>query len=52
MGWMHELAQSAGVQTCHIPDGMTLVLVLLTLHSTLYNQQPLQNIATYKYALL
>jgi hypothetical protein len=52
MGWMHELAHLAGVQTCHTPDGMTLVLVLLTWHSTVYNQQPLQNIATYKYELL
>jgi hypothetical protein len=31
------------------PDGMNLVPVLLTWHSTLYNRHPLHTIATYTY---
>jgi hypothetical protein len=37
MGWKHELAHSAGVNTCHPHDCVNLVPVLLTWHSTLYN---------------
>jgi hypothetical protein len=48
---MHELAQSAGVHTCHTPDCMNLVPVLLAWHSILYNRQPLHTIATYKVTL-
>jgi hypothetical protein len=44
---MHLLAHSAGVHTCHTPDCMILVPVLLTWHSTLYNRHPLHTIATY-----
>jgi hypothetical protein len=51
MGWVRELAHSIGVHTCHNPDCMNLVPVLLTWHSTLYNQYPLHNIATYKYRI-
>jgi hypothetical protein len=40
---MHLLAHSAGVHTCHTPDCMILVPVLLTWHSTLYNRHPLHN---------
>jgi hypothetical protein len=32
-----ELARSLGVHTCHTPDCMNLVPVLLILLSTLYN---------------
>jgi hypothetical protein len=42
---MHELAHSAGVHTCHTPDYMNSVPVLLTWHRTLYNRQPLHTIA-------
>jgi hypothetical protein len=45
---MHLLAHSAGVHTCHTPDCMILVPVLLTWHSALYNRHPLHTIATYK----
>jgi hypothetical protein len=51
MGWVRELALSIGVHACHNPDCMNLVPVLLTWHSTLYNQYPLHNIATYKYRI-
>jgi hypothetical protein len=46
---MHLLAHSAGVHTCHTPDCMILVPVLLTWHSTLYSRHPLHTIATYKF---
>jgi hypothetical protein len=49
---MHLLAHSAGVHTCHTPDCVILVPVLLTCHSTLYNRHPLHTIATYKLWLL
>jgi hypothetical protein len=49
---MHELAHSAGVQTCHTPDCVNLVPVLLIWHSTLYNRQPLYAIATLKCVLI
>jgi hypothetical protein len=49
---MHLRAHSAGVHTCHAPDYMILVPVLLTWHSTLYNRHPLHTIATYKFWLL
>jgi hypothetical protein len=52
MGWVHELAYSAGVHTCHTPDCKNLVQVLMTRHGTLYNRHPLNTIATYKYRLL
>jgi hypothetical protein len=45
---MHLLSHSAGVYTCHTPDCMILVPVLLTWHSTVYNRHPLHTIATYK----
>jgi hypothetical protein len=37
---MQLLSHSAGVHTCHTPDCMILVPVLLTWHSTLYNDIP------------
>jgi hypothetical protein len=46
MGWEHELAHSAGGHTCRSPDCMNLVPLLLTWHSTLYNQHPLHKTAT------
>jgi hypothetical protein len=46
MGWMHELAHSAGVHTCRIPDCTDLVQVLLGT-APLYTQHPLRTIATY-----
>jgi hypothetical protein len=49
---MHLLAHSAGVHTCHTPDCMILVPVLLTWHSTLYNRHTLHTIAAYKFWLL
>jgi hypothetical protein len=52
MDWVHEFAHSARVHTCHTPDCMSLVPVLLTWHSTLYNGNPLYTIATYKYWVL
>jgi hypothetical protein len=52
MDRVHELAHSAGVHTWH-PDCVNLVPVLLTWHSTLYNNgHALLTIATEKYRLL
>jgi hypothetical protein len=49
---MHKLPHSAGVHTCHTPDCMNLVPVLLTWHSTLYKRHPLHTIGSYQYCLL
>jgi hypothetical protein len=39
----HELAHSNAVHTCHTPDCMNLVPVVLTWHSTLCNRHPLKH---------
>jgi hypothetical protein len=45
---MYELVHSDGVRTCHTPDCMNLVPVLLTWYGTLYSRHPLHAKATYK----
>jgi hypothetical protein len=41
MALKHEFAHSAGVHTCHTPDCMKFVTLLLTWHSNSYKRHPL-----------
>jgi hypothetical protein len=58
MGARARSRAGAGEHTCRTPDCTDLVpvlrsmLIIMTLHSSLYNRHPLHTMATYKYLLL